>query len=112
MMLAVTAVAIGVFMWLRYVTPNVAGISLTDGEVVLHMTDEFVQRRLTNDHITRSAGGGYPSFDGSYVLFPIHLSVIVAVVLCVLGGGYLGITAFVRRPTMRGGKVPSASPLR
>jgi len=46
LLLLTTGAAVGLTLWLRYIRPNIAGVSLQRGSVVLHMTDEYAQRQF------------------------------------------------------------------
>ncbi len=75
LLLLTTGVAVGLILWLRYIRPNVGGVSLQSGSVVLHMTDEFAQRQFARDPTLKSLypapQDGFVFYHDSYISLPL-----------------------------------------
>lgn len=85
--IAVTISAIGVFLWVRFVAPNVTGVSMSGGDIVLHVGDEVVRKMLPdNEYLKSLAENPDVHFHDAYVKIPIH---VVAISL-ILAFGFVG----------------------
>ncbi|HJN09325.1 MAG: hypothetical protein QGH33_10185 [Pirellulaceae bacterium] len=91
MLVAVAVIAVGVFLWLRYVSPNVARLSISGGNLVVHLTDEYAQRTYSNDSELQAltgvtGGGGVTLFHDAYISFPLYVPIAAGTVFFFLIG--------------------------
>ena len=104
LLVVVSMTAVGVLLWLRLIAPNVAGLSVSGGNLVVHMTDEYAQRTFANSDelqtLTGVTGGaGQPLFHDAYLSFPLYIPMSAIILLIVvLGGAIFVIRRLSTRP--------------
>lgn len=70
--IAVAVIAIGTFLWTRLAAPNITGVSLNGGDVVLHLGDDIARKMLPdNPYLNSLANDPNVFFHDAYVKVPI-----------------------------------------
>lgn len=83
LLIAVALVAIGTFLWLRFLAPNITGISVKDGNVVFHLSDEAGREMFPQDPYS-SALAAEPEamFHDTYIAVPAYVVISSLALAC------------------------------
>ena len=89
LLLAITLLAIGLSVWTWFISPNITGFSIRNGELVLLLSDEFARKLFPElpyyDAEPRLAD---PYSHNAYVVLPLYVvaivfALLIAVVVCI-----------------------------